>query len=143
MILLEKPILNIENLIPQKTPFVMVDSLLGFSNTNVLSSFKILENNIFYENQTLSEAGLVENMAQTIALHTGYHYFLKGQPAPTGYIGSIKEIQILRLPKLYEIINTEARILQEFMGVTLVEITVSNAEKEKIASGTMKTVIAS
>jgi len=143
MILLEKPILNIENLIPQKTPFVMVDSLLVFSNTNVLSSFKILENNIFYENQTLSEAGLVENMAQTIALHTGYHYFLKGQPAPTGYIGSIKEIQILRLPKLYEIINTEARILQEFMGVTLVEITVSNAEKEKIASGTMKTVIAS
>lgn len=82
-------------------------------------------------------------MAQTVALHTGYDYFLKGQPAPTGYIGSIKEIQILRLPKLDEIINTEAHILQEFMGVTLVEITVSNAKKEKIASGIMKTVIAS
>lgn len=143
MILLEKPILNIENLIPQKTPFVMVDSLLGFSDTNVVSSFKISESNIFFENQTFSEAGLVENMAQTVALHTGYDYFLKGQPAPTGYIGSIKEIQILRLPKLDEIINTEAHILQEFMGVTLVEITVSNAKKEKIASGIMKTVIAS
>ena len=143
MALLEKPILNIENLIPQKTPFVMVDSLLGFSDTNVVSSFKISESNIFFENQTFSEAGLVENMAQTVALHTGYDYFLKGQPAPTGYIGSIKEIQILRLPKLYEIINTEAHILQEFMGVTLVEITVSNAKKEKIASGIMKTVIAS
>jgi predicted hotdog family 3-hydroxylacyl-ACP dehydratase len=143
MALLEKPILNIENLIPQKTPFVMVDSLLGFSDTNVVSSFKISESNIFFENQTFSEAGLVENMAQTVALHTGYDYFLKGQPAPTGYIGSIKEIQILRLPKLDEIINTEAHILQEFMGVTLVEITVSNAKKEKIASGIMKTVIAS
>lgn len=143
MILLEKPITNIKNLIPQKTPFVMIDSLLGFSDTSIVSSFKILESNIFYENKTLSEAGLVENMAQTVALHTGYDYFLKGQQAPTGYLGSIKEIQISTLPRLDEIINTEAHILQEFMGVTLVEITVSNAKNEKIASSTMKTVIAS
>lgn len=143
MILLEKPITNIENLIPQKTPFVMVDTLLGFSNIQIMSSFKISEHNIFFENQTLSESGLVENMAQTVALHTGYDYFLKGQPAPTGYIGSIKDIQISMLPKLNEIINTEAHILQEFMGVTLVEITVTNAKKEKIASSIMKTVIAS
>jgi len=143
MILLEKPITNIKNLIPQKTPFVMVDALLGFSNTNIISSFTILESNIFFNNQTLSEAGLIENMAQTVALHTGYDYFLKGQPAPTGYIGSIKEVQIITLPSLNEIINTQAHILQEFMGVTLVEITVSNAKKEKIASSIMKTVIAS
>lgn len=143
MILLEKPITNITHLIPQKTPFVMVDSLLGFSNTNIISAFKISETNIFFENKTLSEAGLIENMAQTVALHTGYDYFLKGQPAPTGYIGSIKDVHISMLPQLGEIINTEAHILQEFMGVTLVEITVSNANKEKIASSTMKTVIAS
>jgi len=143
MILLEKPITNIDDLIPQKTPIVMVDALLGFSNTVVVSAFKILETNIFCENQILSEAGLVENMAQTVALHTGYDFFLKGQPAPTGYIGSIKEILIRKLPQLGEIINTEAHILQEFMGVTLVEITVSNAKKEKIASSIMKTVIAS
>lgn len=144
MILLEKPITNIKHLIPQKTPFVMVDTLLGFSNTHIMSSFTILESNILFDNQTLSEAGLIENMAQTVALHTGYDYFLKGQPAPTGYIGSIKDVKISRLPKLNEIINTEAHILQEFMGVTLVEITVSsNAKKENIASSVMKTVIAS
>ena len=59
-----------------------------------------------------------------------------------GYIGSIKEIQILMLPQLDEVIITEARILQEFMGVTLVEITISNTKKKKIASCTMKTVMA-
>ena len=32
--LLDKPISNIENLIPQKAPFVMVDTLLGFSCEN-------------------------------------------------------------------------------------------------------------
>lgn len=142
MNLLEQPITNIENLIPQKSPFVMVDALLGFSNTHVISSFKISESNILFKNQTLSEAGLIENMAQTVALHTGYDFFLKGEPAPTGYIGSIKDVQIATLPQLNDIINTEARILQEFMGVTLVEITVSNAKKETIASSTMKTVIA-
>lgn len=143
MILLQKPITNIEHLIPQKEPFVMVDMLLGFSSTNVVSSLKILEANIFFENQTLSESGLIENMAQTVALHTGYDYFLKGEPAPTGYIGSIKEMEISMLPPLNETIKTEAHILQEFMGVTLVEITVFNSKKEKIASSLMKTVIAS
>jgi len=143
MILLQKPITNIEHLIPQKEPFVMVDTLLGFSSTNVVSSLKILEANIFFENQTLSESGLIENMAQTVALHTGYDYFLKGEPAPTGYIGSIKEMEISMLPPLNETIKTEAHILQEFMGVTLVEITVFNSKKEKIASSLMKTVIAS
>ena len=143
MILLQKPITNIEHLLPQKAPFVMVDRLLGFSNTNIVSSLKILEANIFFEDQTLSESGLIENMAQTVALHTGYDFFLKGEPAPTGYIGSIKEMEISMLPALNEIIKTEAHILQEFMGVTLVEITVFNSKKEKIASSLMKTVIAS
>lgn len=143
MNLLQKPITDIENLIPQKSPFVMVDSLLGFSDTQIVSSFKIRESNILFENKTFSEAGLIENMAQTVALHTGYDFFLKGQPAPTGYIGSIKDVQISILPKLDEVIHTEAHILQEFMGVTLVEITVTNVNKEIIASSTMKTVIAS
>ncbi|WP_306293669.1 hypothetical protein [Winogradskyella forsetii] len=140
--MLEKPITDITDLIPQKAPFVMVDALLGFSDTQLMSSFKISKSNIFFENDTLSESGLIENMAQTVALHTGYDYFLKGQPAPTGYIGSIKNVQISRLPQLNETIQTEAHIIQEFMGVTLVEITVTNAKKEKIASSTMKTVIA-
>ncbi|WP_405573498.1 hypothetical protein [Winogradskyella sp. Asnod2-B02-A] len=142
MILLDTPITTIENLIPQKSPFVMVDALLGFSDTQIASSFKISDSNIFLKNHTLSESGLIENMAQTVALHTGYDYFLKGQPAPTGYIGSIKEVQILTLPALDETIHTEAHILQEFMGVTLVEITIFNSNKEKIATSTMKTVIA-
>lgn len=142
MTLLKKPITNIMHLIPQKAPFVMVDTLLGFSTTIVVSSFKVLADNIFFENQTLSEAGLIENMAQTVALHTGYDYFLKGEPAPTGYIGSINKMEISKLPKLNEIIKTEAHILKEFMGVTLVEINVFNAKKEKMASSLMKTVIA-
>lgn len=142
MIQQQFPITDISNLIPQKNPFVMVDTLLDFSTNKVVSSFKIKEDNLFLKNSILSEAGLIENMAQTVALHTGYDFFLKNEVAPTGYIGSIKKIDILKLPVLNEIITTKVDILYEFNGVTMVAVKVFNTNNEEIASGEMKTVIA-
>jgi predicted hotdog family 3-hydroxylacyl-ACP dehydratase len=120
----------------------MVHSLLNFTSEKVVSSFTVLNDNLFIENKLLLEPGLVENMAQTVALHTGYDYFLKGEKAPTGYIGSIKTIIINQLPKVDDVIKTEATILHEFMGVTMVSVSVFNDKNEEIASGEMKTVIA-
>ena len=119
----------------------MVDTLRSHSESEATSSLTIQKDNIFFENTALNEAGIVENMAQTVALHTGYEYFLKGLEAPTGYIGAIKNIDIFKLPILDETIFTEIKIIQEFMGVTLVEIKVVNKHNEKIASCQMKTVI--
>lgn len=137
------PLKDIGHLIPQKTPFVMVDTLLHFSSDKINSSYQISEHNLFIEDSCFCESGLVENMAQTVALHTGYDFFLKGQQAPTGYIGSIKKININRLPRLDETIFTEATILHEFMGITMVTVTVSDVSNIEIASSEMKTVIAS
>lgn len=137
------PITDITHLIPQKTPFVMVDTLVEFSPENLVSNFRVLKANIFIENGHLSEPGLVENMAQSVALHTGYDYFLKGEAAPVGYIGSIKSIAINQLPKVDENIKTKVSILHEFMGVTMVEIQVFNQKNEEIARSEMKTIIAS
>jgi predicted hotdog family 3-hydroxylacyl-ACP dehydratase len=136
------PITDISKLIPQKKPFVMVDTLLDFSSNHVVSSFKISENNLFLKNNTLLESGLIENMAQTVALHTGFDFFIKNEVPPTGYIGSIKKIDIFKLPILNDIITTKVDILHEFNGVTMVAIKVYNSENEEIASGEMKTVIA-
>jgi len=135
------PVQDISNLIPQKTPFVMVDTLLEFSQENIISSFTIKQNNLFVKEDTFLEPGLIENMAQTVALHTGYDFFLKGEEAPTGYIGSIKKAEVFKLPKNNDVIKTEAKILHEFMGVTMVEIIVRNANNEIIAQAQMKTVI--
>ncbi|MGY0391026.1 hypothetical protein ACW5R3_00530 [Bizionia sp. KMM 8389] len=136
------PITDIRHLIPQKSPFVMVDTLVAFTAENLESKFTILDHNIFVENNLLTEPGLVENMAQSVALHTGYDYFLKSQPAPVGYIGSIKSVKVDKLPQLNETIETHVKILHEFMGVTMVEIRVFNEAQEEIATGEMKTVIA-
>ena len=76
-----------------------------------------------------------------MALHTGYQFFLLNKTAPTGYIGSIKNIIINRLPKTGEKLETSVLIIQEFMGITLVEIEVK-IKDELIAKGQMKTVLA-
>ena len=137
------PITNISHLIPQKKPFVMVDTLLKFSSNKVVSSFKIPEHNLFVKDNSFLESGLIENMAQTVALHTGYDYFLRGEEAPTGYIGAIKKVNVVQLPKTNNIITTKVNILHEFNGVTMVSVKVFNTENLEIASGEMKTVIAS
>lgn len=131
----------IENLIPQKAPFVMVDKMYDYTESSIVSGFKIEESNIFFHQNCLNESGLIEHMAQSVALHTGYQFFLKKEPAPTGYIGSIKEIEILELPKLNDEIQTTVSILQEFGGITLVDV-VTTRNNVKIAFGQMKTVLA-
>lgn len=131
----------VENLIPQKFPFVMIDRMFSYSETGLISGLKIQQDNIFLEEKTFLEAGLIEHMAQSVALHTGYQFFLKNETAPTGYIGSIKDIQIKKLPQLNDTIQSNVTILQEFAGVTLVDI-VTFINDEEIASGQMKTVLA-
>ena len=136
------PISDISHLIPQKSPFVMVDALLEYETDKVVSSFKITDTNLFVKDAIFLESGLIENMAQTVALHTGYDYFLRGEDAPTGYIGSIKKVDVFELPKINDTIKTEAIILTEFMGVTMVEVKAYNSKNKEIASAHMKTVIA-
>lgn len=138
-ILLEKE--AVENLLPQKFPFVMVDKMYSYTETSLVSGFKIQNNNLFFDNNIFLEAGLIEHMAQSVALHTGYQFFLKNEIAPTGYIGSIKEIEIKKLPKMDDTIQSTVTILQEFAGITLVDI-VTTLNNEEIARGQMKTVLA-
>ncbi|MBW4362077.1 hypothetical protein [Flavobacterium taihuense] len=131
----------VETLIPQRFPFVMVDKLYSYSETELVSGFTIQNHTIFFENDSLAEPGLIEHMAQSVALHTGYQFYLRNEQAPTGYIGSIKNIEILKLPKLHEEIRTKVSILQEFAGITLVDV-VTTLNDVEIAKGQLKTVLA-
>jgi len=138
------PIISAEILlkcIPQRNPIVMVDVLHRFNETEVSAGLSIDTAGIFIKNNALQEPGLIEHMAQTVALHTGFGYFLKNETAPTGYIGSIANLKINRLPITGEKIHTTATILQEFAGITLVDI-ICQINNETIATAQMKTVIA-
>ena len=131
---------TIESLIPQKFPFVMVDELLTYSETQLQSAFTIKEDNIFVSNGKFQASGIVEHQAQSVALHTGYKYALLGKPAPVGYIGAIKYFENEELPNVEDQLISDVTILNELMDVTLVEI-VTKLNGKIIAKSEMKTVV--
>lgn len=133
--------LDVIKLIPQAPPFVMVDKLLAFSEKSLKAAFTVTASNIFVNNNIFAEAGLIENMAQAVALHTGYEFYLKKKTPPTGYLGAINKVMIVKLPEIGDEIHTKIEIIHEFGGVTLVDVAVFLGD-ERIATGQMKTVIA-
>ncbi|WBV59014.1 hypothetical protein PFY12_08035 [Chryseobacterium camelliae] len=130
----------VESLIPQRFPFVMVNSIAEYSENHLISGFQIKEENIFVQDGIFQASGLVEHQAQSVALHTGYKFYLLGKEAPTGYIGAIKSFETSALPKIGDQLKSEVTILNEMMGVTLVDI-VTKLNDEIIAKSQMKTVI--
>ena len=132
----------VENLIPQKFPFVMVSELLHYDETSLQSGFLVEENQIFTNDGFFQASGVLEHQAQSVALHTGYQFYLKNEQPPVGFIGAIKSFQINFLPKIGEKIETKINILEEMMGVTLVK-TESKIGGKLLATSEMKTVIKS
>ena len=80
--------------IPQRNPFVMVDCLYAHTPNQVVAGLSIANTGLFIQENELKEPGLIEHMAQTVALHTGFTYVVKNEQAPTGYIGSISNLEI-------------------------------------------------
>lgn len=130
----------IESLIPQKFPFVMVSGLVEYSENHLISEFVIKEDNIFVNENTFQASGLIEHQAQSVALHTGYKYFLLGKESPTGYIGAIKSFEAESLPQIGDALKSEVTIINEMMGVTLVEI-ITKINDKVIAKSQMKTIV--
>lgn len=130
----------VESLIPQRFPFVMVHELSEYSENHLLSGFEIKKDNLFIQDGLFQASGLIEHQAQSVALHTGYKYYLLGKDAPTGYIGAIKSFEAEILPKVGDHLKSEVTILNEVMGVTLVDI-VTKLNGEVIAKSQMKTAV--
>ncbi|SHE37877.1 hypothetical protein [Chryseobacterium vrystaatense] len=128
------------SLIPQRFPFVMVHELTEYSENHLVSGFEIKDDHIFIQNGTFQASGLIEHQAQSVALHTGYKYYLLGKDAPTGYIGAIKSFEAESLPKTGDRLVSEVTILNEVMGVTLVDI-VTKLNGGVIAKSQMKTAV--
>ena len=132
---------KIQEYIPQKFPIVMIDELLYCDDTVTKTRLRITEENIFTHNGFFLEPGIIENIAQTIAVRVGYYYkeILKKEP-PTGFIGAIRKLEIIDLPKLNTVIETEVKVVQEIFGVTMVNGEVYS-DGNLIASCEMKTVL--
>lgn len=107
---------NVTQLLPHKPPFLLISHLVEMIENRAITQFDIPENHLLVENNHLSEIGCLENLAQTAALSAGYSYFtslktdMTQYKAPLGYMGSIKKIEMKRLPHISEIIETRTII---------------------------------
>ena len=130
--------IDILELLPQQPPFVMVDKLLYCDLQTTKTTLTLLADNIFCDGGQLSEAGLVENIAQTCAARMGYiNSFINNDSVKIGFIGAIRNQEFLRLPKVGEILITQIETVQEVFQTTLVNATVHIGE-ELITSCEMK-----
>lgn len=111
---------DIQSLIPQRPPFVMIDSLLQYSETSTTTGFCIRPDNIFAENGIFKEPGLVENIAQTAAARAGYVSQTENKPVQVGYIGAVNNLQVFSLPKTGDELITEITIENQIFDVTLI-----------------------
>jgi predicted hotdog family 3-hydroxylacyl-ACP dehydratase len=130
--------IDILSLLPQKPPFVLVDTLLFCDRQTTKTALTVHEDNIFVENHELSVAGITENIAQTCAARMGYiNKYMCNDTVKIGFIGAIRNQEILRLPKVGETLVTQIDTIEEVFQMTLVNARV-NIGKELITSCEMK-----
>lgn len=112
--------IDVRAYLPQDDPVVMIDRLLSTNERITSTELEILDDNILVENGHLSEAGIIENIAQTAALHAGYHRHPCDEVL-IGFIGALKNLEIYRLPKVGSRLTTTIEILHQVMGATIIK----------------------
>lgn len=113
---------NITSIIPQRAPFVMIDSLLDANEKGFNTNFQITSENLFLENGILSESSLIENIAQTCAAGFGYlNSLVEGGEPKLGFIGAVTQVQVENTAKLNDLIETSVQIISTFDTIHLVE----------------------
>ncbi|HYM93424.1 MAG TPA: hypothetical protein VET23_04745, partial [Chitinophagaceae bacterium] len=116
-------------MIPHRPPFVMVDKLLSSDENSTQTTFRVNEENVLVVNGEFSEAGLLENIAQTAAARAGYIAMMENKPVVVGYIGAVKNLEIFDLPKINDELVTEIKIKDQVFDVTVITGTIRCNDK--------------
>ena len=122
---------NIEDFIPQRPPFVFIDTVEEVNDAAARTRFTIPAECPLVTEGILPLAGLMENAAQTCAARAGNKI---------GYIGAVKQMEVTRFPKVGETLVTEAKVIQEVLNICLMEVT-SSIGTERIATTTLKIAV--
>jgi predicted hotdog family 3-hydroxylacyl-ACP dehydratase len=129
---------SIMEYIPQRPPFVMVDSLLFCNAIQTQTKFTVKEDNLFVVAGRFTEMGILENIAQTCAVRLGY--LNKTQAVKIGMIGSVDNFEVQYLPFTGGELITTITITAEVLNVVLFSATVLCGEIA-VANCNMKVVL--
>ena len=98
----------------------MVDKLLYSDDNSAKTSFRINNENVLVMDGEFTEAGLMENIAQTAAARAGQLAIMENKPIDVGYIGTVKNFEIFDLPKVSDELITEVHINNHVFDVAII-----------------------
>ncbi len=157
--------IDVLELLPQRSPFIMIDKLIYYDVNSAKTVFTVRADNLFCFDGYMEEAGLVENIAQTCAARTGFKQRLEAnflfealsaarqdrqggrgmsgineknaEEIKIGVIAMIQSLEIRRRPLVGEVIETSMMIEDEIFSTTFVRSEVKIGD-EPIATCRMK-----
>jgi predicted hotdog family 3-hydroxylacyl-ACP dehydratase len=107
--------------IPQRAPFIMIDSLVSVTDNETITNLTVTSENLFCENGFFYEGGMIENIAQSVAAGAGYRFVQNNEVPPLGMIGAVKRLQIIKRPKTGETLRTQVKLIASFEDALVVE----------------------
>ena len=113
--------MEVKLIIPQREPIIMIDEIVNHSDVKTTTSLTINETNIFVEENIFQSSGLIENMAQSSAARMGIQTNKEGNKPLLGYIASIKNLIVNRLPEVGEKILTEIIIVNKINNIIVIK----------------------
>jgi predicted hotdog family 3-hydroxylacyl-ACP dehydratase len=129
--------IDVLDLLPQRPPFIMIDKLVFSDEVVTTTKFLVRSDNIFMEGDVLNACALVENIAQTCAARMGCINYVNHEKVRIGFIGSVRNLNILRPVRLGELLTTSIEVKEEVMQLTLVEASVRVGD-ETVVTAEMK-----
>lgn len=119
---------DILSCIPQRPPFVFIDTIDELSENRACTHYTIPETCPLLSDGIMPLAGLMENAAQTCSVIAGNKI---------AYLGAVKQMKVTRFPKVGETLRTEAIVKQQMLNISLIECT-TRVQNETIATTTLK-----
>lgn len=132
---------EIEKLIPQRPPIVMLSGVTVYDDGSVETELEIKSDNIFVCDGKFLEVGIIEHTAQSAAAIIGVENITNNTTPKVGFIGAVKNFKFSKLPCVGETIRTKAYIAGSFANISLIK-SETTANGEIIATGELKVVIA-
>ncbi|HTR32052.1 MAG TPA: hypothetical protein VMH27_22425 [Puia sp.] len=128
---------DIQTLIPQGPPFVLVGELLETGEQVTRTGYRIAPGGQLVENGRFTVAGLIENMAQTAAAGAGYAALAAGGDVRSGAIVAIHNLEVHRLPAAGEVLETTVTVTTRVGDIIVISGRIT-CRQSLIAAGEMK-----
>jgi predicted hotdog family 3-hydroxylacyl-ACP dehydratase len=128
---------DIEALLPQGPPFVMVDELLAADVSGASTRYRVTADNPMVDNGEFGAGGLIENIAQTAAAGAGFVARAAGGKVSSGAIVSVSNLEIARFAAVGEELVTAVTITGRVADIIVISGTITCGQ-DLIARGEMK-----